>query len=95
MYYLLYDSNFDKVLVTTVSSVSQYKSTSSITGVQVLKECTGVHINVCTHRSAEVHFVNTGGWLVSGGWRHQHRTTHHLTTDIGADEEASTLNIHI
>ena len=69
--------------------------TSSITGVQVLKECTGVHINVCTHRSAEVHFVNTGGWLVSGGWRHQHRTTHHLTTDIGGDEEALTLNIHI
>ena len=56
-YYLLYDSN---VFVTTVSSISQYKSTSSITGVQVLKECTGVHINVCTHRSADVHFVNTG-----------------------------------
>ena len=47
-----------------------------------------MHIIVCTHRSAKVHFVNTGGRVVSGGW-HQH-----CTTDIGADEEAATLDIH-
>ena len=50
-----------------------------------------MHINVCTHRSAKVYFLNTGGRMVSGGW-HQHRLT--TITDIEADEEAATVDIH-
>ena len=48
-----------------------------------------MHINVSIHRSAKVHFVNTGGRMVSGGTN----TALTTTTDIGADEEAATLNI--